>query len=43
MFKQGECFAAQNQMGNARVFFNEVIRIFPGTPAAEAAKKRLKN
>lgn len=42
MFKQGECFAAQNQMGNARVFFNEVIRIFPGTPAAEAAKKRLK-
>jgi len=43
MFKQGECFALQKQMGNARVFFNEVIRIFPGTDAAAAAKKRLKN
>jgi len=43
MFKQGECFALQGQMDNARVFFNEVNRIFPGTPAATAAKKRLKN
>jgi TolA-binding protein len=42
MFKQGECFALQGQMGNARVFFNEVLRIFPGTPAAAEAKKRLK-
>jgi TolA-binding protein len=43
MFKQGECFALQGQQGNARVFFNEVLRIFPGTPAAAEAKKRLKN
>jgi len=42
MFKQGECFALQGQMGNARVFFNEVLRIFPGTPAAAEARKRLK-
>jgi TolA-binding protein len=42
MFKQGECFALQGQMGNARVFFNEVLRIFPGTAAAAEARKRLK-
>ncbi len=43
MYKQGECFGLQGKLGNARVFFNEVIRIFPGSPAAAAAKQQLGN
>ena len=41
MYKQGECFGLQGQPKNARVFYNEVIRIFPSSPAADAARKQL--
>jgi len=42
MFKQGECFALQGQPANAKVFFNEVIRIFPKSRAADQARQKLR-
>ena len=41
MFRQGECFEAQGQKGNAKVFYGEVIRIYPKSRAAKAARKKL--
>ena len=41
MLRQGECFEEQGQMDNARVFFGEVIRIYPKSRAAKSAKKKL--
>ena len=41
MFRQGECFEAQDQKANAKVFYGEVIRIYPKSRAAKAARKQL--
>ena len=41
MFRQGEVFAAQGQTDNARVFYGEVIRIYPKSRAAKAARKAI--
>ncbi len=41
MFRQGECFEAQDQKSNAKVFYGEVIRIYPKSRAAKAARKQL--
>lgn len=41
MFRQGECFDAQGQGDNARVFYGEVMRIYPKSRAAKAARKSL--
>ena len=41
MFRQGECFDAQGQGDNAKVFYGEVIRIYPKSRAAKAARKNL--
>lgn len=41
MFKQGECFEAQEQAANAQVFYGEVVRIYPKSRAAKAARKKL--
>ena len=41
MFRQGEVFEAQGQADNARVFYGEVIRIYPKSRAAKAARKAI--
>jgi len=41
MLRQGECFEAQNQSDNAKVFYGEVIRIYPKSRAAKSARKQL--
>jgi tol-pal system protein YbgF len=41
MFRQGECFKAQGQEANAKVFYGEVIRIYPKSRAARSARKQL--
>jgi len=41
MLRQGECFEEQGQTENAKVFFGEVLRIYPKSRAAKAAKKNL--
>ena len=41
MFRQGECFKAQGQKANAKVFYGEVIRIYPKSRAARSARKEL--
>ena len=41
MFRQGECFDAQGQGDNAKVFYGEVVRIYPKSRAAKAARKSL--
>ena len=41
MLRQGECFAEQGQTDDAKVFFGEVIRIYPKSRAAKAARKTL--
>lgn len=41
MLRQGEVFDTQGQQDNARVFYGEVIRIYPKTRAAKAARKAL--
>ena len=41
MLRQGECFEEQAQNDNAKVFFGEVIRIYPKSRAAKAARKKL--
>ena len=41
MLRQGECFEAQGQKDNAKVFFSEVLRIYPKSRAAATAKKKL--
>lgn len=41
MYRQGECFAAQGQKDNARLFWEDVVRLWPDTKAAKMAKKKL--
>jgi TolA-binding protein len=41
MLRQGECFEEQGQADNAKVFFGEVVRIYPKSRAAKAARKKL--
>jgi tol-pal system protein YbgF len=41
MLRQGEVFEVQGQQDNAKVFYGEVIRIYPKTRAAKAARKAL--
>jgi tol-pal system protein YbgF len=41
MLRQGECFEEQGQNDNAKVFFSEVVRLFPRSRAAATAKKKL--
>jgi TolA-binding protein len=42
MYRQGECFEAQGQRDNARLFWEDVIRLWPDTKAAKMAKAKLK-
>lgn len=42
MYRQGECFEAQGQRENARLFWEDVVRLWPDTKAAEMAKTKLK-
>lgn len=42
MLGQGECFDAQDQPENARLFYEDVIRIWPGSDAAREARKKLR-
>jgi TolA-binding protein len=42
MLGQGECFDAQEQPENARLFYEDVIRIWPGSDAAREARKKLR-
>jgi TolA-binding protein len=42
MLRQGECFDAQGQKENARLFYEDVVRLYPKTKAADDAKKKLK-
>jgi tol-pal system protein YbgF len=41
MLRQGECFEEQDQQDNARVFFSEVVRLYPRSQAAATAKRKL--
>jgi tol-pal system protein YbgF len=41
MLRQGECFEEQDQQDNAKVFFSEVVRLYPRSRAAATAKKKL--
>ncbi len=41
MLRQGECFEAQDEPENAKVFYKDVVRIWPGSKAAREAKKKL--
>jgi tol-pal system protein YbgF len=41
MYRQGECFEAQGQRDNARLFWEDVVRLWPDTKAARLAKKKL--
>ena len=43
MYRQGECFEAQGQRDNARLFWEDVVRLWPDTKAAKMAKAKLKN
>ncbi len=42
MYRQGECFEAQGQKDNARLFWEDVIRLWPDSKAAKMAKDKLK-
>jgi len=42
MYRQGECFEAQGQRENARLFWEDVVRLWPDTKAAKMAKAKLK-
>ena len=42
MLRQGECFDEQGQKVNAKVFYGEVIRIWPKSRAAKSARQKLK-
>ncbi|MAY81356.1 MAG: hypothetical protein CL930_11305 [Deltaproteobacteria bacterium] len=42
MLRQGECFDAQGEKVNAKVFYGEVIRIWPKSRAAKSARQKLK-
>jgi tol-pal system protein YbgF len=42
MLRQGECYDAQGEKVNAKVFYGEVIRIWPKSRAAKSARQKLK-
>lgn len=42
MLRQGECFDAQNEPENARLFYEDVLRIWPGSDAAKEARQKLR-
>jgi TolA-binding protein len=42
MLRQGECFEAQGQKDNAKLFYEDVARIWPKSKAAGEARKKLK-
>ena len=41
MLRQGECFEAQDQQENARLFYEDVERLWPKSKAAKEARKKL--
>lgn len=41
MLRQGECFEAQGQKANAKVFYEDVVRLWPKSDAAKEAKAKL--
>lgn len=41
MLRQGECFEKQGQKENARLFYEDVVRMWPKSPAAKDARGRL--
>ncbi|RME24551.1 MAG: hypothetical protein D6798_10995 [Deltaproteobacteria bacterium] len=41
MLRQGECFEKQGQPDNARLFYEDVVRIWPRSKAAKEARGRL--
>ncbi len=41
MLRQGECFDKQGQKDNARLFYEDVVRIWPKSKAAKEARARL--
>lgn len=41
MLRQGECFEAQGQKDNARLFYEDVVRLWPKSKAAKEAKTHL--
>lgn len=41
MLRQGECFEKQGQKENARLFFEDLVRIWPKSPAAKEARGKL--
>lgn len=41
MLRQGECFEAQGQSKNAKLFYEDTIRLYPKSKAAKEAKTRL--
>jgi tol-pal system protein YbgF len=43
MLRQGECFEEQGQAANAKLFYEDVIRLWPKSSAAKEAKQKLGN
>ena len=41
MLRQGECFEAQDQPENARLFYEDVVRLWPKSKAAKEARKKM--
>lgn len=41
MLRQGECFEKQGQAENARLFYEDVVRIWPKSKAAKEARDRM--
>lgn len=41
MLRQGECFEAQGQAKNAKLFYDDTIRLYPKSKAAKEAKEKL--
>ena len=43
MLRQGECFAAKGQKENAKLFYEEVLRLYPKSEAATEARELLES
>jgi tol-pal system protein YbgF len=43
MLRQGECFEVQGQKENAKLFYEDVMRLWPKSSAAKEAKQKLGN
>jgi tol-pal system protein YbgF len=41
MLRQGECFESQGQKDNARLFYEDVVRLWPKSKAAKEAKTKM--